>query len=54
MHIIYSMDKPIIETSTGEEFRVSESGTAIVTVRTDPKLVPSQRVGTSSNGSIKK
>lgn len=47
-------DKPIIDTRTGEEFRHSDSGGVMVTVRTDPKLVPSHRVGTSADGSEKK
>lgn len=43
---------PNIDTKTGDVFRVSASGNVIETVSTDPRLVPSQSVGMSADGSI--
>lgn len=45
---------PNIDTKTGDVFRVSASGNVIETVSTDPRLVPSQSVGMSADGSIGK
>lgn len=43
---------PIIETKTGDVFRLSASGNEIETVSTDPRLVPSHSVGIRAEGSI--
>lgn len=43
---------PIIDTKTGDVFRLSASGSEIETVSTDPRLVPSQSVGMRAEGSI--
>lgn len=42
---------PTKETTTGWEDRLSGSGDVIRIVKTDPKLVPTQRVGVSTVGS---
>ena len=42
---------PMIETRTGDVLRQSASGSVIDTVKTDPRLVPSQSVGMSVDGS---
>jgi hypothetical protein len=42
---------PNIETRTGDVLRLSDSGNVIETVRTDPKLVPSHKVGMRAVGS---
>lgn len=44
-------NQPIIDTITGCACRVSTSGRFIITVKTDPKLVPTHRVGRSVEGS---
>lgn len=54
MTIIDFITLPKIETSTGDVLRLSDSGNVIETVRTDPKLVPNQRVGTRAVGSVEK
>lgn len=41
----------MIETRTGDVLRQSASGSVIDTVKTDPRLVPSQSVGMSVDGS---
>lgn len=43
---------PNIETTTGCDFRSSESGNVIDTVNTDPKLVPTHNVGSNDVGSL--
>jgi hypothetical protein len=44
---------PIIETKTGDVFLLSASGNVIDTVKTDPRLVPNQSVGISTDGSMR-
>lgn len=48
------MVAPTKETTTGCEERLSGSGGLIIMVITDPRLVPTQRVGVSAVGSVKK
>lgn len=48
----HRMNIPNIDTKTGDVFRLSASGNEIETVSTDPRLVPSQSVGKSAEGSI--
>lgn len=47
-------NSPKNDTTIGCAFLLSESGSVIDTVNTEPKLVPSHSVGSSADGSIKK
>lgn len=50
--LVLKRNAPKNDTTIGCAFLLSESGSVIDTVNTEPKLVPSHSVGSSADGSI--